>query len=254
MAPRTVAVAAGLALALAGRAARAADDESARPPGGAEEAPRSRSWRYWHLGVEAGTDVPLSVGGRLSLEAPYGVRASTSLGVMPDPYVDLVNAVIVAADGYDERTAELVADTMENAMVWRLQLGWRPFRRWGFYVDAGYSLVSLSGDVNVSELAILALGDTPPGSDILQSFGIRSTLHLAVAELGYEWVVFDRLVIRAAAGFAGAIDSSTEIEAKGEASEPLVGLAQRAAERFDDRYTSYLYTPTVTFQLGYRFF
>ena len=97
----------------------------------------------WHLGAEVTTDVPAAISGRVSFEMPLRLRLSTSVGVLPEPYVALINEVVVAAGGYDESTAAVVESALASSLVWRSQVGWRPLADWGLYFDAGYSLATL---------------------------------------------------------------------------------------------------------------
>ncbi|MBI4700951.1 MAG: hypothetical protein HY744_07285 [Deltaproteobacteria bacterium] len=216
-----------------------------------------------HLGAEAATNVATDVGVRLSLEVPLRLRFSTSVGVLPGPYVDLINAVVVAAGGYDESTAELVRGALSKSLVWRTQVGWRFHPDWGFYLDAGYALAALGGGVTGQDVLVLATGKPAPqeaGQKLDKlSFSVGSRLHLLVAEAGYEWLLWDRLVIRAAAGFAGTVAAKTKAEAqfstgRAKIDALITEFGNYGAAYLDDIYTSYVYTPTITVAAGYRFF
>ncbi len=211
----------------------------------------------WHLGAEIATDLPVDLAARISVEAPYRIRLSTSFGLLPGPYVQLINAVIVEAGGYGQSTAEVIESALNRSFVWRTQLGWRFAPDWGFYTDVGYSLVTFGGGVSGTETLTLATGIAVPFDDSLVVFDVDSTLHLLVVEAGYEWTLFgDHLLIRLAAGFAGTIGSSTTVEPQFKPLLPmLVGsYAKDTAEQLDDIYTSYVFTPTITVGAGYRFF
>ncbi len=223
------------------------------PLAGAQE----KKEKNWHLGAEVVTDLPVDVALRISSEAPYRLRLSTSFGLLPGPYVQLINAVIVEAGGYNEATADIIEAALSTSFVWRTQLGWRFVPDWGFYADVGYGLVTLGGGLSGAELLGIATGSAPPVNDQTREFDVTSTLHLLVIEAGYEWTLLDdHLVIRAAAGFAGALGASTSVEPQ---FTPLVPFAINAytdatATYLDDLYTSYVFTPTVTIGAGYRFF
>jgi hypothetical protein len=80
------------------------------------------------------TDVPVQPGAKVTLEFPFRVQLSTSVGALPAAYIDLINAVVVAADGYDKQTADLVSDALQNSLVWRLHVGFRPLADYGWYL------------------------------------------------------------------------------------------------------------------------
>ncbi|MEM6787415.1 MAG: hypothetical protein AAF928_15710 [Myxococcota bacterium] len=212
-----------------------------------------------HLTVEGGTHFPLDVGGQVAAEVPYRLRFVASLGVLPGPYVDTINEVVVSAGGYDEPTADLIAAALDRSLVARLSVGWRPLPRWGWTVDAGYGLVTLGGEVTGADLIGLAVGvdvDTMGNDDA--GFDVMSTLHLITFDTGYEWVFFDRLVLGARIGFAGTLDAVTEVVAP-PSSRPgvdaaLQGLARESEAYLDDIYETYVFTPVASLTVGYRFF
>ncbi|MBI5502564.1 MAG: hypothetical protein HY907_20130 [Deltaproteobacteria bacterium] len=235
---RSVAVVLGVALAL-------------------HASPASAEWR---LGVEALTDVPVQFGGRVWVEFPYGVRVDTSLGWLPGPYVDVINAIVVGLEGYDQNTADLVAGALSSSLVWRLHAGWRPLPDWGFYFEAGYGLAALGGGLGAEQLITAATGRAPP-HDVPadRTYDITSLVHMIDVEVGWQWALFDdRLTLRTAIGFAGTVGASTTIEPQ---FTPLTADGRRGVEQLteageaylDDVYTSYVFTPVVTAAVGYQF-
>jgi hypothetical protein len=232
---------------------------------------RPSSTGRFHLGVEAMTDFPVAVGGQLTLEVPYGFRLTASAGALIQPYVDVVNGVIVAAGGYDERTAGVVSDTLGNALVWNVHVAWRPFGRAGFYIAGGYRQVTLGGAVDPVEVVEIATGQSPPAEvrALLQSaYQVTSTLHMVDVELGWELVIARRLTLRFALGAALTARAHTEVEQvsvdvpsqyQGVVSQATVdGITAEArqvvADYLDATYERYVFTPTVSVGLGYRFF
>lgn len=112
-----------------------------------------------------GTDVPIAVSAFGRVELPYRLRASTSLGVMPGPYVDLVNAVVTGVGGYDDNVASLVRSALSTSLAWRTHVGWRPFPKLGLHAEAGYGLVALGGSATTTELVAAVTGNAPPEGD-----------------------------------------------------------------------------------------
>ena len=58
------------------------------------------------LALGAGTDFPLSVHGAALLELPGRVQLSTSLGLLPRSYLEVLNDVLVETGTYDEDEAK----------------------------------------------------------------------------------------------------------------------------------------------------
>lgn len=220
-----------------------------------------RSTGAWHLNLEAVTDVPIDVGARLTLEMPYRLRISTSLGVMPGPYVDVINAIATSAGAYDESTATVIRGALERSLVSRTHLGWRPLRRYGWYFEAGYGLVTLGGTVTGRDVLIVTTGLSLPegGRGDALEYDVTSTLHMIDIETGWRFLVWDdRIVLRLALGFAGTVSArtrATPLETlPSRASAGAEVLAREAEAYLDDIYTSYVFTPVVTAGVGYRFF
>jgi hypothetical protein len=214
----------------------------------------------WHLAVEALTDLPLDVGGRASLEMPYGLRATASLGGLPGGYVDLVNAVIVAAGGYDQATADVIASAIASSLVFRVHLGWRPIRRHGFYFEVGYGLVALGGDLTTEDLFVAATGVERPANPRAEARGydVGSALHMIDVEVGWELVFWRHFVVRLAVGVAATVGATTEVSPRFTphplAADGVAALAAEGAAYLDETYTTYVHLPTVSVALGYRFF
>jgi hypothetical protein len=212
----------------------------------------------WHLGAEVATNFPLDVAPlRLTFETPPRIRLTTSIGVLPDPYIDLVNSVLVSAGAFNETTAEVIDDALGGSLVWRIQAGWRPLRNWGFYGDVGYQLMTLGGEVTALSLLEIATGREVP-SEFAAGFVVDSMLHMLVVELGYEWVIVDHLMIRFAIGYAGTMTSSTQVEPNFQPppilQNTLDEFSRVSADYLDDTYQTFVHTPTLTLGIGYRFF
>lgn len=212
----------------------------------------------WHLSLEGKTDVPLHIGTQVVLEMPFGIRLSTALGVLPSFYLNMVNSVMVSTGVYNSATGQLLKNTLSSGLVWRIHLGWRPVRSSGFYFEVGYGLITLRGRPGTKEVIKSAVTELP--DRFLQTLGesweIDSTLHMLDLELGWRWLVWkDRLVIRLSLGFAGTFSAFSSAKPAGfiQQSNPEIfgGIIERALNKI---YQSYIFTPTVGFGVGYRFF
>jgi hypothetical protein len=216
----------------------------------------------WHLEAEALTDVAIQVGGQVNVELPHRVRVSTSLGVLPEPYVKAINGFVTAVGGYSEDTGALIEQVLKNSLVWKLQVGWRPWQERGFYFDLGYGLVTLGGGLTGQEVITLATGrDVPQGAqDARLSYHVASTLHLITGEVGWRWLVWEeRLLLRTSLGFIATVAASTEASPEStprtpQGREASAQLSQYVSDYLDDIYTSYVFSPTVSVGIGWRFF
>ena len=100
-------------------------------------------------------------------------------------------------DGYDEDTARLIEDALTSSLAWRTQLGWRPFRRAGFYLEGGYGLVTLGGSVSSGPIITRAYGiEVPDWLVAGYDFTVESTLHMAGVELGWSLEEAGKVVAR----------------------------------------------------------
>jgi hypothetical protein len=213
--------------------------------------------RGWHAALGAGTDFPVAVGGRFVLETPFRLRFSTSLGFMPGPYVDAINATVVGLGGYGERTADLVKTALQSSLIWRTHVGYRVWR--GLYVEAGYGLVALGGAAAAGDLIAAVTGRPLPDSQGgAQPFRLDATLHMADVEVGYDFHLSPRWQIRAALGGAFTFAASTRVEPDFQpppGSSQLVDQFARGSEAYlDDVFTSYAFTPVASVSLAYALF
>jgi len=225
---------------------------------GAEaEAAEPKQRHGWDITVEANTDFPLSVGGRLGVESPWRLRLSTSLGYLPGMYLQAVNDVAVALDVYDRERANLIKQSLKNSLVWRTHLGWRPFPGAGLYVEGGYGLVALGGETNPEDVLAALTGIDPPGGESVlnREYRVRSVLHMLDVELGWRWGLGAGWTARTALGAAFTLDSNTRVEPDFEPEQPLlVNLFTSFAEGYlDDTFEKYVHLPVLSFSIGYAF-
>ena len=187
---RTVIGASSVAVALA-VAVAAADPDTATgsgsgsagsaAPGAAIAPPTSNPWSIRAI---AGTDFPIDIGAGIEVEGPFRIRLSSTVGIVPGVYVDTINAFLVGIGAYNHDTANLIKSALDNSLIWRTHVGWRPWSRHGFYGMAGYGLVTLGGGATGSEIIEAATGKSLPATDttMARSFTCTSTLHMLDAE------------------------------------------------------------------------
>ena len=227
--------------------------------------------------VELLTDAPVQIGLGGLIEGPYRIRLATSLGWMPTPYIQGINAATTALDtGYTEANAELVEATIQNSLVWSTRLGWRPFPQRGFYVHGGYTLIGFGGGATTRALIE---GLTGVEAEERQTTRQRSReplyidaaarLQLFSLELGWEWAIWRpvetqesnqarSLLLRVALGWSYTFAARAQLEAQSSGRRPFVEESLRRLEAAGEAYLvdlseSYLHPPSLTLALGYRF-
>lgn len=202
----------------------------------------------WRYGLEAVTDLPLDVAARFWVEGPFRLHLDTSMGWLPTAYVEAANAALVAADAFDQATADLVAGSLGSSMVWRTHFGWRPVDGCGFYFTAGYGLVVLGGTTTTIDAFIAVTHQERPPWNSAQ-YGTMSVLHMVDAELGWYWLLWEeRISLRVALGFAGTVWSSTSVSPT--APSEITG---EIAARLDEVYRTYLFLPVLSLAAGWNF-
>ena len=208
----------------------------------------------WQAGLEALTDFPVQLGGKVWVELPHRLRVSTSLGVLPGGYVDVINSFLVGVGAYNEATADVVRSSLESSLIWRVHAGWRPMSRRGFYFEIGYGLATLGGGLTAQDLICAMTGAAPPsGTSTGANYSVSSTLHMVDIELGWCWTLFRGLTLRAAVGAALTVGADTSVEPLAYQGSRLVKQFSAFSETYlDDIYTSYVFTPTLTVAVGWR--
>jgi hypothetical protein len=226
---------------------------NADPPGEA-----SGDADRWRLTVSAGTHFPVDVGARVQAEGPLRLQLATGVGVMPGPYVDFLNTLLVELGAYSDTEAALIEAALHNSLIWRTHVGWRPFPRSGFYVQLGYTLVALGGGLTAAEAISAVTGRPVP--DEASSGGVEvtvdATLHQLSGEVGWQWMLGERWMLQASVGGFGTLAASTQLSAPNAsrlaqlALEPLFAGGE---DYLNDTFTSYVHGGTVGVRLGYSF-
>ena len=211
----------------------------------------------FHFQASVGTDVPLAASLRGDIELPGRLRVMASVGITPDIYLRAFNGVISAAGANSQSSSGLYGIRLDSGSLWRIHGGWRPFPGAGFVLMGGYGRLSLSGSASASELITSVTGRTPPPQvpEANGVYSVTSTLHTVSAELGWEFLFFgDHLVLQTAVGFVGTIDSQTTITPRFVSTTAGAAAARQTAQGYVDQVLqSYVFLPTFSLSLGYRF-
>jgi hypothetical protein len=193
---------------------------------------------------------------------------STALGYLPGTYVGLINTWCVHTGVYGEDTARLVDLAVDQALVWRTHVGFRPFAHLGLYLDAGYTMVTLGGGLTAGQVVSAETGvELPPGPPLpvppgvhavnpaTDSFTIGSTLHLVDLEVGWELLVLRSLYLRTAVGGVLAVAASARVAPQFTPLSPqaMNAFVSAAGERITSSLES-VRAPVVSVSLGYAWF
>lgn len=221
-------------------------------------ASRAGSTGGFHLELYGGTTVPTDVGGGLTLHMPFGLRVSGGLGGLPGSYVDLINDLVIALDGYDETTAAIVKDTLKSSLVGNVMLGWKPLPKIGLFIEGGYRVAALGGSSSAQTILEEVTGvSLPPITEVTdRTYKITSTLHMLEFHLGYDVIIAKHFLIRPYIGGAFTVDAAAEITPEFETmrGEAVDELTRAGEDYLITTYKRYVHTPVVGLAIGWRFF
>jgi hypothetical protein len=208
----------------------------------------------WHLGVEVLTDFPLHVGGQVWVELPCRLRLTTSFGEMPDSYLDLINAVAVKAGAYNNATADLISEALDQAFSWRLQAGWRPFKRRGAYFEVGFGILEKNAGLTLAAV-VTAASSFPAPQVALLGFGydMHTIVETVGGEVGWIWYPWRNITVRVALAFHAAVGAEVSIKPN------FASTIQRPFTRFVSAYVEdlierNLFVPTIGLAIGWKLF
>jgi hypothetical protein len=209
--------------------------------------------------IGCATEVPLMVGGQLTLELPYRILLQGEVGVLPAAYVNGIDSVLTGTGAYDASTSALVRSTLQNSLVVRASAGFRPFANHGLELMGGYTLASLGGGVSARAAVEAASGVAVPAEIPDAEIQLRTTIHSLHASVGWRWIVGDHFVVRASVAYLQAVGSSSSLAAPAAVSA-VPGVAARVDQvsqaldtTLNSTYTKYAKMPVVGLSLGYRF-
>jgi hypothetical protein len=205
--------------------------------------------------LSADTVVPIALGGGVSLEVPGRILLQGDLGWMPPGYGKAINGLVQSFGAYDPSVGALVGGALQGAFVARVSAGWRPFPSHGFEITGGYTYVGLTGSVDATDVAAALGGGVATGlaaRAITDPIELSSHLHNFHVALGWRWVAWEHLVIRATVGYMQTLGSSSSVNIPGQPE-----LTAQASPIVNDTlgaiYKSYVKLPFLGLSAGYRF-
>jgi hypothetical protein len=193
----------------------------------------------WLLSLEAVTRVPIDAGAQVGVETPFGLRVFGGYGWVP--YLGMLTGILVKSSDRDLAT-EVMRRGHASGDSARFVLGFRPFRRIGVTVDATYARLRLDAKVTVPPMTVQGIEFTGGAYDA------HTSADLWGVEVGYQAQIERRVLLGAAAGVTGAMDSRTSIVPTGAVpNDPALPVA---AERIDQAFRTHV-VPTLTLRLGF---
>ena len=211
----------------------------------------------WKVAAGVATDFPVDVAARLAVETPFRLRLNTQVGFLPSGYVSAMNGILEGFGAYDSATGDLIKSSLQSSFVWRTHVGYRPFRKLGLYLDAGYGMVSLGGNATTAALVSAVTGATYPatetGAD--KSFDAKATLHTLDVEVGYDIPIARHFELRAAVGGAFTLGSSTTLTPDFTPRTPkaIDAFVAEGESYLNTTFRSYVFTPVFTLGANYVF-
>jgi hypothetical protein len=173
--------------------------------------------------------------------------------------VDLTNAAMTGFDVYSDTVADIIELALRRSVVVRLEGGWRPLERRGLTLGGGYQLLGLGGDS--TSLSLFGEAMDPRLLERAQAvtgdLEVGVAAHMLTAEVGYEWVVKDHLVLTASLGFAGTVAAAARAEAtrdpRGALEGEVRGLAvDGVADYLDYVFEEWVHLPMIGASAGWR--
>ena len=210
----------------------------------------------WQIVPTVGTDALLDVEAGVVVEAPFRLRISTAVGVMPHPYVEGIVDILDDVHHFKTPVGPLIDQVVSSPLVWRTMVGFRPWRAHGFYAMVGYGLIALGATGTPAQALDAADGQMLPPSDAgaFRELTASSTLHTLDVDLGWRWQLPHRFVIQAGLGGVFTVAASSTIVPDYVPKDPAstAMYTAEAAAYLDHIYTKYVYSPTIVVSLGYR--
>jgi hypothetical protein len=210
--------------------------------------------RKWHLGLEAMTDFPLTVGVQVWAELPYRIRLSTSVGELPDAYLQTINAIAVAAGVYNQSQANFLTELIDRATTWRFHVGWRPFKNRGAYFEVGPGIITIDKSLALGPVIELATGfPVPQEASVGFGYSVHTVVETFGGEVGWVWYPWRGLTLRVSLAFAAAVGAQVDITPNFASTiqQPFTRFAEAYAEDFIKKY---FLIPTVGFAVGWKLF
>jgi len=193
------------------------------------------------LSLEGVVHAPSDLGVQAGVETPFRLRFFTGFGFMP---VNWLTGFVANATSDDDARAVLELPSYSGT-IWRAEVGVRPFRQLGLYLDGGYAHASIHGTFDLSSLSGTPLADE---IGVQGGYRVDSSLDIWLLELGYQWQIAHRGVLALGLGVMSTFNADTSIAATGGA--PTSSQFTSGAKRANDALESHGTLPFLTVRAG----
>lgn len=204
-----------------------------------------------HLDLYGTTRFPYTAGMGLRYETPIRLQVSLAGGMIPDAYSSALGSVMVGLAGGEEIVGTALDVMLAETNYFHLGAGWRPFRNGGLVLAGGLQRLNLGGSAADIEIEDVDLS----GISQLEQTAIRSSLTMFTADLRYDLVIGERILLSMSAGWMQTLSASTNISVAEEVdTEDVREITGNAETIINALYEGYFRSPTVGISVGYRFF
>jgi hypothetical protein len=197
----------------------------------------------WTAALSVVTHAPVDLGIEAGFETPFGLRLSGVYGYVPSAYLNVITNSLVSANALSAESELLLKEGFESGHSVRLQVGLRPFKSFGGYLDGGYSHIGLSGSFDASDANV----------DLVGGYHVTSSLDLWFLELGYQGIIADRLLIAGGFGLMRIFNAKTNATPNGSATAVPRSLDQSVTGDVDNALEKYGFIPTLSLRVGFDF-
>ncbi|MCB9025254.1 MAG: hypothetical protein H6625_02980 [Bdellovibrionaceae bacterium] len=214
----------------------------------------------WEL--EAGTEIPFQIAGRVKANFNSEFYATTGLGMSLDFLMGINSSLISGVGILGENTAEVVTSAISNSFIIDIRGGWNLHNLNGLFVEAGYLyMMGGGGDVTVDQLEN-AFGTEYSANPLVLSnaslMSIGTDLHALTVHAGYRWQIAENWLFNVDVGLIKPFTSTTTLNADqvvGGSQAVLVAqqLKDHVESEISDVYLSQLFIPTATVWLSWLF-
>ncbi|MFT4976422.1 MAG: hypothetical protein ACI8S6_002319 [Myxococcota bacterium] len=207
------------------------------------------------------TDFPVLVGASVAWEPTSRLRAELTGGFLPGPYLDTINWGLTTFDVYSDTTAELIDAVLQDALIVHAQVGYRLIEDRGLSFSLGYQHIGLAGDT--TDISLLIDADVSEevyekAKEEVGELDVSVSPHMITGEVGYQWLLRERLVLRSSLAFAYTVQASATVstteDARGPAGQQALDALTDASEDYlVDVFEQWVHLPMLGVSVGYRF-
>lgn len=159
------------------------------------------------LSADAGFELPMALTAKLNFHFHPAFYASGGVGFAPE-FIQSAGQFLYLGPDNDLKT--VISDSIANSIYVDLRFGWRPSRKAGYYIEAGYSYLVNGGQATdidaveeVMDFQNIFTGIQQTGLDV------EANVHSLTVHGGYKWRVHPRIHVIVEGGLIKPIAAET---------------------------------------------